>query len=70
MPIAQLLTPTVTAISPFDPKADAEVLYTAMKGLGTDENHLITILCNRTSSQRTAINQAFKLEYKEVKIIQ
>lgn len=31
-----------------------------MKGLGTDEEALIRILCRRTSSQRAQIAEAFK----------
>lgn len=58
--------PTVTAVSPFDARTDADVLHKAMKGFGTDEKALISILCHRTSSQRTAINQAYKSSYGKV----
>lgn len=58
--------PTVTAGASFDARADADVLHKAMKGMGTDEKALISILCHRTSSQRTAINQAYKSGYGKV----
>lgn len=37
-----------------------------MEGLGTDDNTLIQILCNRTVSQRVAISQAYKASYNKV----
>ncbi|XP_057380445.1 annexin B9-like [Daphnia carinata] len=55
--------PTVHPASPFDARADADALHKAMKGLGTDEKALITILCHRTSSQRAEINRAYKSGY-------
>lgn len=58
--------PTINGNSPFDPRADADVLYKAMKGLGTDENEVISILCRRTSYQRAAISQIYKSNYNEV----
>ena len=51
--------PTVLPASPFDPEADAKELLEAMRGLGTDEEALIRILCRRTSSQRAQIAEAF-----------
>jgi hypothetical protein len=58
--------PTVHPASPFDARADADALHKAMKGLGTDEKALINVLCHRSSSQRTAIYQAFKSGYGKV----
>ena len=52
--------------SPFDARADADALHKAMKGLGTNEDALIQILCHRTSAQRVAINQAYKSGYGNV----
>lgn len=43
----------------------AEQLHAAMKGLGTDENALIDILCTQSNAQIHAIKAAFKLLYKE-----
>ena len=51
---------------PFSPKADAEMLYKAMKGLGTNEKVLIDILCRRTCDQRVQIVQAFRQLYAKV----
>ena len=52
--------------SPFDAQADADALHKAMKGLGTNEDALIQILCHRTSAQRATINQAYKSGYGNV----
>jgi len=62
-PTMEVNIPTVTAASPFDPRADADVLHKAMKGLGTNEKALITVLCRRTAHQRVAISQAYKSGY-------
>ena len=58
--------PTVHPALPFDARADADDLYKAMKGLGTDEKALIQILCHRTSAQRADINQAYQSSYGKV----
>lgn len=47
--------PTVKSFSPFDPSSDASNLKKAMKGLGTDEAAIISILTSRTSDQRQSI---------------
>lgn len=59
----QQYVPSVYAHQPFDPRADADALYYAMKGLGTDEKALINVLCKRTSAQRAQITLAFKSGY-------
>jgi annexin A7/11 len=51
---------------PFNAKADAEMLYKAMKGLGTNEKVLIDILCRRSCDQRVQIVQAFRQLYAKV----
>ena len=45
---------------PFNPQDDAQKLYKAMKGFGTDETVLIDILCRRTNQQRQEIAIAYK----------
>lgn len=42
---------------------DASVLYKAMKGFGTDNNGLISIICHRTNLQRQQIEKAFKTSF-------
>jgi annexin A7/11 len=58
--------PTVVPADPFDPRADADALHKAMKGLGTDEEGLIDILCRRTSNQRVQIVHAYKASFGKV----
>lgn len=50
---------TITPADPFSPEEDADVLYKAMKGFGTDEDDIISVLGNRTKAQRLAISKAF-----------
>ena len=58
--------PTVFPMAPFDPRADAEALHKAMKGIGTDEKALINVLCHRTANQRVEISKAYKSIYGKV----
>ncbi|XP_074131154.1 annexin A5 isoform X1 [Sminthopsis crassicaudata] len=51
---------TVTAFPGFDDRADAEILRKAMKGLGTDEESILTLLTARSNAQRQEIAEAFK----------
>ncbi|KAM8968963.1 annexin A5 [Sarcophilus harrisii] len=51
---------TVTAFPGFDDRADAEILRKAMKGLGTDEESILTLLTARSNAQRQEIAVAFK----------
>lgn len=59
------MAPTVHPAPNFNAKADADTLYSAMKGLGTDEKGLIKILCHRSHDQRVQIAQAFKAHHKK-----
>lgn len=43
---------------------DAEQLYKAIKGLGTDEDLLISIICTRNPSEMEAIKSCYKSLYK------
>ncbi|XP_062586906.1 annexin A4-like [Saccostrea cucullata] len=45
---------------------DADELKRAMKGIGTDEDRLIEILCSRTNDELRAINRAYESKYKTV----
>merc|ERR1712226_1468632 len=47
----------------FDPRADAEQLHKAMKGLGTNEEIINEILANRTLKQRREIYRAYNKLY-------
>ncbi|XP_051972112.1 annexin A4-like [Xyrauchen texanus] len=51
---------TVTEASGFNPEEDAQKIYGAMKGAGTDEAAIIEILAHRTIAQRQRIKEAFK----------
>ncbi|KAM3176049.1 hypothetical protein ACTXT7_007279 [Hymenolepis weldensis] len=54
---------TVHASVNFDPSADSEALYAAMKGLGTDEKVIIDILSHRSLEQRQRIAKTFQAMY-------
>lgn len=52
--------------NPFDARLDAEQLYEAMDGLGTDESQIIKILAHRDSNQRQKIAIEYKTMYGNV----
>ncbi|KAJ8281475.1 hypothetical protein GJAV_G00068110 [Gymnothorax javanicus] len=54
---------TVKASSNFDASADAEVLFKAMKGLGTDEDAILQLLTARSNAQRQQIKATYKTLY-------
>ncbi|GLD52175.1 annexin A10 isoform X1 [Lates japonicus] len=51
---------TVKASGNFNASADAEVLYKAMKGLGTDEDAILELLTARSNAQRQEIKTTYK----------
>uniref|UniRef100_A0A3Q3W566 Annexin n=1 Tax=Mola mola TaxID=94237 RepID=A0A3Q3W566_MOLML len=51
---------TVKPSANFNASADAEVLYKAMKGLGTDEDAILELLTARSNAQRQEIKAAYK----------
>ncbi|XP_062870328.1 annexin A4 [Trichomycterus rosablanca] len=51
---------TISQASDFDAEVDAEKLRAAMKGTGTDEAAIISILTKRTVAQRQEIRDAYK----------
>uniref|UniRef100_A0A6Q2YWL0 Annexin n=1 Tax=Esox lucius TaxID=8010 RepID=A0A6Q2YWL0_ESOLU len=54
------LTCTVRASVNFNANQDAETLYKAMKGLGTDEDSIMNLLTSRSNDQRQKIKAAYK----------
>jgi len=42
------------------PQQDAQILKQAMKGLGTDDETVINVICNRTNEQLVFLNQEYK----------
>jgi len=55
--------PTIYPGNDFDAAADAENLYKAMKGLGTNERMIIQVVTNRSTAQLKEIETTFKTMY-------
>lgn len=53
----------VRATPNFNPEKDCEVLRKAMKGLGTDEDTIIKLVCNRTNHERQEIIKYYATAY-------
>ncbi|XP_057591137.1 annexin A8 [Hippopotamus amphibius kiboko] len=47
----------------FNPDPDAESLYKAMKGIGTNEQAIIDVLTKRSNAQRQQIAKSFKAQF-------
>jgi len=56
-------SPTVVPWKDFDPETDSKTLYSAMKGLGTNEKNIINIVANRSSAQLMAVEKKFNTLY-------
>ncbi|XP_020852711.1 annexin A8 [Phascolarctos cinereus] len=54
---------TVKGSPHFNPDPDAETLYKAMKGIGTNEQAIIDVLTKRSNAQRQQIAKAYKSRY-------
>jgi len=51
--------------APYDGTPDAEALYRAMKGLGTDDKVLSNIIATRTRDQLLAVKKVFESKYNK-----
>ncbi|TKC33328.1 hypothetical protein EI555_017613, partial [Monodon monoceros] len=47
----------------FNPDPDAETLYKAMKGIGTNEQAIIDVLTQRSNAQRQQIAKSFMVQF-------
>ncbi|KHJ77757.1 Annexin, partial [Oesophagostomum dentatum] len=56
-------TPSIRPVPNFSANQDAETLRKAMKGLGTNNSKVISVICGRTNRQRQEIARAFKVMY-------
>ncbi|NP_001026824.1 annexin A8 [Rattus norvegicus] len=54
---------SVKGSSHFNPDPDAETLYKAMKGIGTNEQAIIDVLTKRSNVQRQQIAKSFKAQF-------
>ncbi|XP_036379456.1 annexin A6-like isoform X1 [Megalops cyprinoides] len=54
---------TVTAFPDFDAASDAETLYSAMKGIGSDKEAILELVTSRNNAQRQEICEAYKTHY-------
>ncbi|XP_016098653.1 annexin A13, like isoform X1 [Sinocyclocheilus grahami] len=57
--------PTITPYEDFDVMADIKAIRKASKGMGTDEDTIISILANRSAAQRVEIKQAYFEKYDD-----
>lgn len=54
---------TITDAHDFDPSADAEDLYNAMKGLGSDKEAILDLVTSRSNAQRQEVIAAYKSNF-------
>lgn len=54
---------TITDDPDFDPSADAETLYNAMKGMGSDKEAILDLVTSRSNVQRLDIVAAYKSNF-------
>lgn len=65
VPYADLLQLVISNIKHFIASLDADLLYIAGKGIGTDESVVISILCARTKAQLDAIDLIYRERYHQ-----
>uniref|UniRef100_A0A7N8WX02 Annexin n=1 Tax=Mastacembelus armatus TaxID=205130 RepID=A0A7N8WX02_9TELE len=54
---------TITDAPDFNPSADAETLYNAMKGIGSDKEAILDLVTSRSNAQRQEIIAAYKCSF-------
>uniref|UniRef100_A0A8C7ZMF7 Annexin n=1 Tax=Oryzias sinensis TaxID=183150 RepID=A0A8C7ZMF7_9TELE len=54
---------TISDAADFDPTADAETLYNAMKGIGSDKEAILDLVTARSNAQRQEIIGAYKCSF-------
>uniref|UniRef100_A0A8D3DDN2 Annexin n=1 Tax=Scophthalmus maximus TaxID=52904 RepID=A0A8D3DDN2_SCOMX len=54
---------TITDAADFDPSADAEALYNAMKGFGSDKEAILDLVTSRSNAQRQDVIAAYKSNF-------
>ncbi|XP_033822250.1 annexin A6 isoform X1 [Periophthalmus magnuspinnatus] len=54
---------TITDAPDFDPSADAEALYNAMKGIGSDKEAILDLVTSRSNAQRQEVIAAYKSNF-------
>uniref|UniRef100_A0A4W6D1F0 Annexin n=1 Tax=Lates calcarifer TaxID=8187 RepID=A0A4W6D1F0_LATCA len=54
---------TIADAPDFDPSADAETLYNAMKGIGSDKEAILDLVTSRSNAQRQEIISAYKCSF-------
>ncbi|XP_077389035.1 annexin A6 isoform X2 [Festucalex cinctus] len=54
---------TITDAANFNPSADAEALYNAMKGMGSDKEAILDLITSRSNAQRQEIIAAYKCNF-------
>uniref|UniRef100_A0A8C8E0J7 Annexin n=1 Tax=Oryzias sinensis TaxID=183150 RepID=A0A8C8E0J7_9TELE len=60
---AEVFRGTISDAADFDPTADAETLYNAMKGIGSDKEAILDLVTARSNAQRQEIIGAYKCSF-------
>uniref|UniRef100_A0A8D3CBN4 Annexin n=1 Tax=Scophthalmus maximus TaxID=52904 RepID=A0A8D3CBN4_SCOMX len=62
-PVSGVFRGTITDAADFDPSADAEALYNAMKGFGSDKEAILDLVTSRSNAQRQDVIAAYKSNF-------